>query len=186
MGSIGQYVVTSKQEKTEWCWAASSKMAGEQYWRMLTSNYTSPRTVSQTSIATAVHGNDANTPAANITETVKAYQYVVENNTSTNSNYTYQSTALSDAQLFDRLQTKMQTIIARVSNSDSTAGHFIVISAFFKHETDTQVEIRDPWLYYPESYLIMDINALRNSGYRPGDGDYRTWNYTVLNNRTIQ
>jgi hypothetical protein len=182
---------TVAQEQTYWCWAASAKMAGEFYWKLLNSNTTPLRTVTQSQIVQAVHGNTNNSPAADISEVRQALNYALEGSVNSGAS-SYSSGYLTKNAIFERLWTFKQPIIVRVGIPNSNVlGHAIVMRGIEIASDYTDVWIKDPNMndgslgsgIVAGDYSVS-LNDLYNVGYMPNSN--RVWTHTVTFNRVIQ
>lgn len=176
--SVSMWAQTIAQEKTNWCWAACAEMTGEAYWRIV-NNYQKPlRDVTQTQIVQNVHGNTLDTASKSIDETASALDFALDLTFGKCDGVSY---AYSKDEIFRRIWTNCQTIIARVGRG-TQMGHNVVIKGIRINDDSTMLTIIDP--ANGADVLSVDLDVMKNSGYRPSDN--RVWTHTVKINKTIQ
>lgn len=123
-----------KQEKTQWCWAASSQMTGK---------YVYPSaTATQTQIVTHVKGSNINEPAT-VDETVNATMFVT--NDTINFSYAYNPFSFATVKNYINAGLPIQPLVHKTYSDGAQSGHYYVIYGYNETSAGNYLYIVDPW-----------------------------------------
>jgi hypothetical protein len=168
------------QEKSNWCWVATAKMAGEAYWKPL-NNYTSPaRSVTQSQISQAVRGNTYNS-AGSVSDSIRAISYVLEDDPDSDAATWSDPFAISSVA---QSLAQMKPIKFSIHHPSQSIGHALVIKGISFSGSSTYLAINDPWPVGQGSLAEVEYSALLNVGYSASD--IRVWSGTFPIVRNLQ
>lgn len=146
-----------KQEKTNWCWAATALMTGKCVYPSAVAN--------QTQIVGYVKGSPVNEPAT-VDETANGTWYV----TNEQIGFSGMRSSLSFSKIKDYIN-KSRPIQPLVN--DGNSGHYYVIYGYNETSSGNYLYIVDPWDGYGKYVLYSNfLNGTWN--------DSRPWKYSVV------
>lgn len=122
-------VTYKKQEKTQWCWAATAQMTGKYMYP------SSTRT--QTQIVTNVKGSAVNDPATT-SETATATKYATHN--TINFAAVYSTFSFASVKSYIDAGIPLQPLV-----NDGSSGHYYVIYGYHESSSDNYLYLVDPW-----------------------------------------
>lgn len=135
-----------KQEKTQWCWAASSQMTGK---------YVYPSaTATQTQIVVHVKGSNINKPAT-VAETVNATMFVT--NDTINFVGVYNPFSFATVKQYINAGLPIQPLVHKTYSDGTESGHYYVIYGYNETSSGNYLYIVDPWDGYGKYVSYNDF-----------------------------
>ena len=135
-----------KQEKTQWCWVATSQMTGK---------YVYPSaTATQTQIVIHVKGSDVNEPAT-VLETINATEFVT--NDTRSSGGIYYPLSFSGVKQYINAGRPIQPLVHKTYSDGRQSGHYYVIYGYNEASAGDYLYIVDPWDGYGKYVSYNDF-----------------------------